>query len=55
LEPAQLQEILTRAIDSVIDVDGFNAEVDCEKEDSVWLNGVRRAVYEAVESLSLGE
>jgi hypothetical protein len=55
LTPAQLQEILTEAIDSVVDVEAFNAEVDREKEDSVWLNGVRRAVYEAIQSLSVEE
>ena len=53
LTPAQLQEILTRAIDSVIDVAAFNAELEREKQDSVWLNGVRRTVHEALRSISL--
>ena len=54
LTPAHLQTVLTRAIDSVIDVEALNAEVDHEREDSVWLNGVRRTVHEALRSLNLG-
>jgi hypothetical protein len=53
LEPEQLQRILTRAIDSVIDVDVFNAEIDAEKRDSVWLEGVRRTVHEALKGVNL--
>jgi hypothetical protein len=53
LTPEQLQEVLTDAIDSVIDTAAFNAELEREKEDSVWLNGVRRTVHEALRSLSL--
>jgi hypothetical protein len=55
LEPAQLQTVLTRAIDSVIDVPAFNTELDREKEDSVWLNGVRRTVLEALRSINLDD
>jgi hypothetical protein len=44
IPPAELQSILRNAIDSVIDVDAFNAEVDREKEDQTYLNGVRKAV-----------
>jgi hypothetical protein len=55
LTPAQLQTVLTQAIDSVIDVEAFNAELDREQEDSVWLSGVRRTVQEALRSLSLEE
>jgi 5S rRNA maturation endonuclease (ribonuclease M5) len=55
LTPAQLQEILTNAINDVIDVEAFNAEVDREKKDSVWLDGVRRTVHETLQSRSLEE
>ena len=41
LEPAQLQEVLTHAIDSILDVEAFNYEIDEEKKDSVWLTAVR--------------
>jgi len=53
LTPAQLQQVLTQAIDSVLDVAAFNAELAREKEDAVWLTGVRRTVHEALRSLSL--
>jgi hypothetical protein len=42
-----------RAIDRVIDVAAFNAELEREKQDSVWLNSVRRTVHEALRSISL--
>jgi hypothetical protein len=53
LSPEDLQDVLTEAIDSVLDVPAFNAELEREKEDSVWLTGVRRTVHEALRSLSL--
>jgi hypothetical protein len=55
LTPAQLQEVLTHAIDSILDTEAFNAELEREKEDSVWLGGVRRTVHEALRSLNLGD
>ena len=53
LTPAQLQDVLTHAIDSVLNIDAFNAELEHEKEDSAWLSGVRQTVYEALRGLSL--
>ena len=41
--PEELQAILRTAIDSVLDIEAFNAEIDREKEDAVHLDGVRRA------------
>jgi hypothetical protein len=40
--PDQLQEILREAIDGVLDVDAFNAEVDAEKQDAAGLDRIRR-------------
>src|ERR1700738_198367 len=54
VEPSELQQILTHAIDSVIDVKSFNAEIDREKEDSAYLHGIRRTVNETLKSLNLG-
>jgi hypothetical protein len=42
--PNELQQILRAAIDSVLDVKAFNAEVDAEREDARRLEGVRRAI-----------
>jgi hypothetical protein len=53
LAPGQLQEVLTRTIDRVIDVEAFNADLDQEKQDASFLNGVRQTVYEALRSLNL--
>ena len=44
IPPVKLQEILRDVIDSVIDIEAFNYEVDREKEDAAELEGVRRAV-----------
>lgn len=48
LDPDRLQQILLDAIDSVIDVDAFNAEVDAETQDAAFLDGVRATVHEAL-------
>ncbi|MGA2621072.1 MAG: ParB N-terminal domain-containing protein [Thermoguttaceae bacterium] len=48
LSPGRLQEILQKAIDSVLDVDAFNAEVDAEREDAASLENVRRRVRVAL-------
>jgi hypothetical protein len=42
--PEQLQRILRDAIDSVLDVKAFNAEIDAEKRDAARLESIRRAL-----------
>jgi hypothetical protein len=49
--PDRLQEILRQAIDGVLDVDAFNAEVDAEKRDAARLDGIRRALRENLDPL----
>jgi hypothetical protein len=44
LHPADLQRMLRSTIDSVIDVDAFNAEIDTEKRDAAKLQAVRARV-----------
>jgi hypothetical protein len=44
--PEQLQAIVRQAIDKVLDVDAFNAEIDAEKRDAAHLAGLRRALRE---------
>jgi ParB-like chromosome segregation protein Spo0J len=51
IPPADLQTILEEAIDSVIDIDAFNAEVDREKEDAVYLESVLRTVKKTLEGI----
>lgn len=41
LTPETLQSLLRDAIDSVIDTDAFNQEIDAEKEGAAFLEGVR--------------
>ena len=41
LTPTQLRQILTEAIDSVIDVDLFNEELEAEKKDAAYLQAIR--------------
>ncbi len=48
IQPAKLQEILQEEIDSVIDIEAFNYEVDREKEDAAKLEGVREIVIDVL-------
>ncbi|MCI0458976.1 MAG: ParB/RepB/Spo0J family partition protein [Gemmataceae bacterium] len=48
--PAQLQAMLRQTIDSVMSVEAFNAEVQSEKDDAAYLEGVRRKVQAALEA-----
>lgn len=48
LLPEQLQTILSETIDSVIDVEAFNAELEAEKLDATYLQAVRELIYEYV-------
>jgi hypothetical protein len=53
LPPADLQRIVREAIDSVIDLNAFNAELASEREDAAFLQGVRHRVQSSLESLDL--
>ena len=44
LPPVALQTILGEAIDSVLDTEAFNDEVDQEREDAAFLEGARQRV-----------
>jgi hypothetical protein len=55
LPPETLAEILTETIDSVIDADAFNREVDREKEDAGFLESRRRAMLEFAANGGLGQ
>lgn len=55
LLPEQLQAELRRAIDSVIDVAAFNAELDREKQDAAYLAGIRATVHKALQGLTIEE
>lgn len=46
--PIRLQKILRRVIDSVLDVDAFNAEIESEKRDAVKLDAYRRAAHQVL-------
>ena len=48
IEPDVLQQLLTDAIDAVIDRDAFNYELDQEKADAAKLEGVRRIALDAL-------
>ena len=53
LQPTELQKILTKAIDSVLDIGTFNKELDAEKQDAAFLQGVRRTVQETLKTVDL--
>ena len=48
VDPEQLQAMLADAIDGVLDVAAFNHEVDNEREDATYLEGVRRTTHAAL-------
>jgi hypothetical protein len=53
IPPETLQQLLRDAIDKVLDVDDFNAEVDAEKRDAANLDQVRRRVHTLLGDLDL--
>jgi hypothetical protein len=53
LTPAQLQQILTTAIESVINRAAFEAELAKEEQDSVWVAGVRQTVFQTLRTAQL--
>ena len=55
LPPDRLQAILRKAIDNVLDVKLFNAEIEAEKRDATQLGALRRAVQQQLASLHLEE
>jgi hypothetical protein len=53
IPPEALQQLLRDAIDGVLDVGAFNAEVDAEKRDVAYLDQVRRQVHTLLGDLDL--
>ena len=51
IPPATLQQYLRDAIDSVIDVDAYNAEVAREKQDAAYLDTVRQRAHAVLGNL----
>jgi hypothetical protein len=49
--PKRLQQILRSAIDSVMDVDAFNAEIDKEKQDAAKFEGIRRVLGTTIQGM----
>jgi hypothetical protein len=52
LPPDRLQQILRAAIDAVIDVKAFNAEIDMEKKDAAYLAATRKTVHDTLRDFS---
>jgi hypothetical protein len=53
--PETLQELLSTAIDSVVDVDSFNHELDQEKQDAAFLATARRRAQAALAGIGNSE
>lgn len=49
--PDQLQSLLDEAIRSVLDIDAFNAEVEQERKDAQFLQGVRNRLLKALPNI----
>lgn len=54
LRPPQIQQIVREAIDGVLDLAAFNAELDAEKRDAAFLAGVRATVHDALADVDFG-
>jgi hypothetical protein len=54
IPPATLQNLLRNAIDSVIDVDAYNAEIEHEKQDEAFLATTRRQAHAVLGDLGGG-
>jgi hypothetical protein len=55
LTPAQLEDILTDAIDAVLDIDAFNTELEQEKKDAAFLAAKRTAIFDFLRQAGLEE
>ncbi|MGO9913571.1 MAG: ParB N-terminal domain-containing protein [Isosphaeraceae bacterium] len=55
IPPTDLQGIMRAAIDEVIDVEAFNAELDCERDDAAFLENTRRRVNVALSGVLVGD
>ena len=55
LAPEDLQAILQETIDSVIDIEAFNHEIDQEKQDAAFLERTRRTVSSVLGDVDLGD
>jgi hypothetical protein len=55
LPPEKLKDLLRETIDSVIDIDAFNHQVDAEARDAAYLDGVRTRVHQLLAGLDLDD
>ena len=55
LPPATLQDLLREALDSVMDIDAYNAEIEQEKKDAVELDTLRQKVHALMPELLADE
>lgn len=51
IPPAELQRLFREAIDSVMDLDAFNAEVEAERTDAAFLDEARQRVHAALRTV----
>ena len=52
LAPEALQRVLREAIESVLDIEAFNREIDAERADAAHLDSVRRVVHEQLKGVA---
>lgn len=53
MAPTVLQDLLRKAIDSVIDIEAFSAEIEQEKEDAKMVEGTRHVAHEMLRELEI--
>lgn len=52
LHPADLQRVVRESVESVIDVDAYNQEIETEKQDARYLTGLRKTAVAAIGDLA---
>jgi len=49
--PAELQRLFREAIDRVMDIEAFNAELDAERKDAAFLDEARQRVHASMRGI----
>jgi hypothetical protein len=55
ISPETLQRLVTETIDAVIDREAFNHELDAERQDAAFLEGVRRRMADVFQDVDLDD
>ena len=55
LEPADLQQVLVDAIEDVMDMDAYDAELEAQKKDAIGIMAAKKLVLDFMKTIELGD